>query len=84
MLRRVVDIARVKHRKARQEFADAYRELRQKKRWLDSNKDWSGPAMTVLIEAMTSDLRSASARVDQSLRELHKAWLKAQGPAGRT
>jgi hypothetical protein len=40
--------------------------------------------MTVVIEAMIADMRSASARVDQALQELHKAWLKSLGPARRT
>jgi hypothetical protein len=84
MRHRVVDIDRVRHRKARQEFADAYRELRDKKRWVESKKHWTGPAMTVVIEAMIADMRSASARVDQALQELHTAWLKSLGPARQT
>jgi hypothetical protein len=84
MRHRVVDINRVRHRKARQEFADAYREFRDKKRWVESKKHWSGPAMTVVIEAMIADMRSASARVDQALQELHNAWLKSLGPARQT
>jgi hypothetical protein len=79
--RTVDDILIANHRRAVQEFMEAYRVLGRWKRWMDS---LDGPTVTTLLEAMTADLRSAVTRAEQSWQEVREAVDRNSGEADQT